>query len=248
MKTHLTILPAIDLKDGRCVRLRQGRAEEQTVYSDDPAAMAAHWRAEGAEWLHVVDLDGAFQGRPVHLEALRRIVAAAGVPVEAGGGLRTDADIERVLETGVARVILGTRACAAPEELRRLAGRHGERLAVGIDARDGFVQVKGWTETTALRAVELARRVDAEGVRTLIVTDTSRDGMLEGTNVESMGEICAAVACRVIASGGVSSVADVRALAALGRPNLAGAIVGKALYEGAVRLRELTDAAEGAGH
>ncbi len=237
------ILPAIDLKDGRCVRLRQGRAEDQTVYSDDPVAMARRWRDEGAEFLHVVDLDGAFQGRPVHLEIVRRIVAEAGVALEIGGGLRTDDDIARALAAGAARVILGTRACAAPGEVRRLAALHGDRLAVGIDARKGLVQVRGWTETSEVRAVDLARRMDEIGVRVLIVTDTGRDGMMQGTNVDAMAAVCEAVSCQVIASGGVCSPSDVRKLVALGCPNLGGAIVGKALYDGAVTLREMLDAA-----
>ena len=239
------ILPAIDLKDGRCVRLRQGRAEDQTIYSDDPVAMARRWRDEGAGFLHIVDLDGAFRGRPAHLEVVRRIASEVGIAVELGGGLRTDADIEQALAAGAARVILGTRACAAPVEVRRLAALHGDRLAVGIDARNGLVQVKGWTETSGVRAVDLARRMDEAGVRVLIATDTGLDGMMQGTNVGAMAEICDAVSCRVIASGGVCSPSDVRNLVALGRPNLEGAIVGKALYDGAVTLRAMLDAAAG---
>jgi len=242
--TPFLILPAIDLKGGRCVRLRQGRAEDLTVYGDDPAAMARRWVAEGARYLHVVDLDGAFAGRPMQLEAVARICAAvAPVPVELGGGLRTDADIEAARAAGVARAIVGTRACEAPEEVRRLAARHGDALAVGIDARNGVVQVRGWTESAGCRAAELARRMCDGGVRTLIVTEISRDGMLQGAAIETTDEICAAVSCGVIASGGVSTAEDVRRLVALGRPNLLGAIVGKALYDGAVALADLQTAA-----
>ena len=237
-----TILPAIDLKDGRCVRLRQGRADEAKAYSDDPVGMAQHWEAEGGQFLHVVDLDGAFQGRPVHHEVIARIVKAIGIPVEVGGGLRTDEDIRRMRDAGVARAIIGTRALQAKDELRRLAAEFGEARAVGIDACGGMVQVKGWVETTGVKATELAAAADRVGVRTIIYTDTATDGMLQGPNLPAMGELCRAVRCTVIASGGVSSAADVRALRGLGCGNLAGCIVGKALYEGAATLGELSAA------
>jgi phosphoribosylformimino-5-aminoimidazole carboxamide ribotide isomerase len=242
----MQIIPAIDLKGGRCVRLRQGRAEEATVYAGDPAEVARRWADEGAGWLHVVDLDGAFGGKPTHLDALRAVCAAcaaAGVPVEAGGGLRTDEDLRRVLDCGVARAIVGTRALAGREELRRLAGTFGARIAVGIDARDGWVQVRGWTDTTAVRATDLAREAAAAGVGTIICTDTAVDGMLVGPNAAAMDAMCAAAACDVVASGGIASAADVARLIGLGRANLAGAIVGKALYDGRVTLGELLRAA-----
>jgi phosphoribosylformimino-5-aminoimidazole carboxamide ribotide isomerase len=236
----ITIIPAIDLKGGKCVRLRQGVADEETVYSESPVEMAKHWVKEGGEFLHVVDLDGAFEGRPVHTDVLRDICAAIDIPVEIGGGIRTDEDIEALLATGVTRVILGTRACEHPEELARLASTFGgERIAVGIDARGGKVQTKGWIETTDVEAAALARQVAAAGVGTIIYTDTSRDGMLAGVNAFEMGKICSAVSCDVIASGGVSSVEDIKRLAALNCANLTGAIVGKALYEKTVSLREL---------
>lgn len=241
----MIILPAIDLKDGRCVRLRQGRADESTVYGEDPAAMARRWAGEGAGMLHLVDLDGAFQGRPVHLPLVARMIEAAGIPAELGGGLRTDADIEAALSAGVSRIILGTRACAEPGEIERLARRFGPRLAVGIDARGGFVQVRGWTETTGVRTVDLARRMADAGVETLIVTDTACDGMMQGVNTEAMAEVCDAVSCDIIASGGVTTAADVTALARLVRTNLAGVIVGKALYEETATLPELVRAARG---
>ena len=243
--TNITILPAIDLKDGRCVRLRQGRADDATVYSDDPVAMARHWEELGAEYLHVVDLDGAFEGRPVHYEIIGQIARAIAIPVQTGGGLRTDQDVALLLGEGVDRVILGTRACAEPETLRALIEEHDLHLAVGIDARDGMVQVKGWTETTSVSAIELAGQLDAMGLKTLIYTDTSRDGMLEGVNTAAMGAMAADVSCQVIASGGVTSAEDVAALRALGYPNLSAAIVGKALYEGAVTLEALQAAGRG---
>ena len=239
------ILPAVDLKGGQCVRLRQGRADDATVYGSDPAAQARDWARQGATWLHVVDLDGAFQGRPVHLDAIEKMAAAAGIPVECGGGLRTDADIDALLARGVRRAILGTRALERADELAALANKYGARLAVGIDARDGFVQVKGWTETSRTTAVELARRAAAAGVKTLIYTDTATDGMLRGPNFAGNAQLCDAVGadCRVIASGGITTAADVVRLRALGKANLAGAIVGKALYEGRTTLAELLAAA-----
>ena len=237
----LSILPAIDLKNGQCVRLLQGRADAVTVYSSDPAEMARHWEQQGGDYLHVVDLDGAFQGHPVHLDEIRRIAEALSIPFEVGGGIRTDADIEQLLALGADRVILGTRACDSPETLDRLVQRYGARLAVGIDARDGLVQVKGWTETTGNRATELAARISALGVQTLIYTDTARDGMLHGVNTEAMAAICAAVDCHVIASGGVSTPEDIRALKALDQPNLTAAIVGKALYEQRVTVAQMKE-------
>lgn len=236
-----TVIPAIDLKDGKCVRLRQGRADDSKVYSEDPVGMARHWVSEGARYLHVVDLDGAFQGKPAHTAVIAKIVEAIDIPVEVGGGLRTDADIRSLLDVGVDRAILGTRAYAQPGMLKELAKRFGGRLAVGIDARNGQVQVKGWTETTGMRAVDLARDAEAAGIGTIIYTDTATDGMLEGPNVRALEEICNAVGCSVIASGGISAVRDVERLKKLGRSNLIGAIVGKALYEGRVQLSELQE-------
>ena len=237
--SEILVIPAIDLKSGRCVRLRQGNVDEVTTYSEDPVAMAKRWAEEGAQYLHVVDLDGAFQGFPVHQEVISRMVKAVNIPVEVGGGLRKDCDIERILGCGVSRVILGTRAWAEPDQLKRLADHFGRRLAVGIDARSGRVQIEGWTETTEEDAVTLAKGADAMGVGTLIYTDTARDGMLEGVNTEAVDAICAAVSCSVVASGGISSIADMKSLRGLNRPNLVGAIVGKALYEGRVTLKEL---------
>ena len=239
------VIPAIDLKGGRCVRLRQGRAEDVTVYSDDPVDMARRWVAEGAQYLHVVDLDGAFEGHPVHTEVIARIAKAIPIPVEVGGGLRTEADIRKVIACGVDRAIVGTRALQDPAVLAAWAAEFGAHLAVGIDARNGLVQIRGWVETTAIRAVDLATTADKAGVTTLIYTDTATDGMLGGVNAKAVDEICAAVRCGVIASGGVSSAGDIRALCALGRTNLAGAIVGKALYEGTVRFAELDEACVG---
>ena len=239
----MIILPAIDLKDGKCVRLRQGKAEDVTVYSDDPVAQALTWLKQGAEQLHVVDLDGAFQGEPRHGEVIARIVREIGIPVEVGGGLRTDAQIERLLHAGVARAIIGTRALENLDALAALVKRFGDAIAVGIDARDGLVQVKGWVETTKTLATDLAKQVESAGVRTIIYTDTATDGMLGGPNLAAMRQMCGTVSCRIIASGGVSAPEHVTALKALGCANLYGAIVGKALYDGKTTLAAMKAAA-----
>lgn len=240
----MIILPAIDLKDGRCVRLRQGRADEVTVYGDDPAEQARDWREQGGQELHVVDLDGAFAGSPRHTEVIRRIIAAFGGPVEVGGGLRDAGSLRSVIEAGAARAIIGSAALEDPEFLSAAVELYGDRIAVGIDARDGFVQTRGWVETTAVPATELAKAVAAAGVRTIIYTDTATDGMLGGPNLAQMAAICdAAPQCQITASGGVSSTFDVENLKALERPNLRAAIVGKALYDGRTTIREMNVAA-----
>ncbi|MEI6219073.1 MAG: HisA/HisF-related TIM barrel protein, partial [bacterium] len=167
----ITIVPAIDLKDGKCVRLKQGKAADVTVYSEDPVAMARQWADAGAKLLHVVDLDGAFQGRPVHTALISKIAAAIDIPIEVGGGLRTEADLTALFDAGVGRIILGTRACEKPDDLAPLIDLFGDKLAVGIDAKNGLVRVKGWIETTSVQAVDLAVRLDSLGVRTLIYTD-----------------------------------------------------------------------------
>ena len=239
----MIILPAIDLKDGKCVRLRQGRADDLTVYSDDPLAQARKWVEQGAAELHVVDLDGAFSGEPKHTDVIKRIIEMLQIPVEVGGGLRTDDHIQRVVDAGVTRAILGTRALESVDVLRSLVERFGDVITVGIDARDGFVQVKGWVETTGTRAVDLAVEVEAAGVKTIIYTDTATDGMLGGPNLEAIREICQTVSCNVIASGGVSAPEHISALRSLGYANLYGAIVGKALYDGKTTLSEMCAAA-----
>lgn len=222
------------------MRLRQGRADDVTIYSDDPAAVARRWQAGGATFLHVIDLDGAFQGRPVQLDVISAIRAALEIPFEVGGGLRTDDDIRRLLDLGVDRVILGTRACENTAELAQLVARFGNRLAVGIDARDGMAQTKGWVTTTRVRAVALAAAVADAGVATIIYTDTATDGMLKGPNCDAIRDMCsAAPAAAVIASGGVTSAEDIRRLRGLRAANLKGAIVGKALYDGRVTLAAL---------
>ena len=240
----MTILPAIDLKDGKCVRLRQGRADDVTVYGDDPAAQARDWAAQGGRELHVVDLDGAFDGVPKHLDAIRAVIAAFPGPVEVGGGLRTLDALRAVLEAGAARAIIGSAALDDPEFLSAALELYGERIAVGIDARNGFVQTKGWVNTTDVKATDLATAVARAGAKRIIYTDTATDGMLGGPNLTQMAAICdAAPECRVTASGGVSSPYDIANLKALERENLDSAIVGKALYDGRTTLKELSVAA-----
>ena len=240
----MIILPAIDLKDGKCVRLRQGRADDVTVYGDDPAQQARDWREQGGQELHVVDLDGAFAGTPKHAEVIRRIIEAFGGPVEVGGGLRTPEALNAVIEAGATRAIIGSAALEDPEFLASAIELYGDKIAVGIDARNGFVQTRGWVETTAVRATELAEAVARAGVRTIIYTDTATDGMLGGPNLTQMAAICdAAPTCQITASGGVSSPYDVANLKALERANLRAAIVGKALYDGRTTLREMNVAA-----
>lgn len=240
----MVIIPAIDLKDGKCVRLRQGRAEDVTVYGYDPAAQAKDWRDQGAQELHVVDLDGAFDGEPRHTETIKLIIKAFGGPVEVGGGLRTPDSIAAVLDAGAARAIIGSAALDDPAFLSRAVDLWGDRIAVGIDARDGFVQTKGWVETTQVKATDLAAAVAKSGVKTIIYTDTATDGMLGGPNIAQMAAICdAAPSCMITASGGVSSIYDIESLKALERPNLRAAIVGKALYDGRATLREMNLAA-----
>ena len=240
----MVILPAIDLKDGKCVRLRQGRADDVTVYGDDPAEQARDWANQGGRELHVVDLDGAFAGTPKHADVIRKIIAAFGGPVEVGGGLRTPEALAAVIEAGATRAIIGSAALEDPEFLASAVELYGDRIAVGIDARNGFVQTKGWVETTATKATDLASAVAKIGVKTIIYTDTATDGMLGGPNLTQMAAICdAAPTCQITASGGVSSPFDVENLKALERPNLRAAIVGKALYDGRTTLREMNIAA-----
>ena len=236
----MTIYPAIDLRGGRCVRLAQGRADQETVYSEDPAEVAAGFKAAGSAWVHVVDLDGAFTGQPQNMPAILAI-AAVGLRVELGGGLRSRESVERALGMGASRVVIGTRAAESDEFMAGLVREFGERIAVGIDAKNGRVAVKGWVDTTDTSALALARRMAGLGVATLIHTDISTDGMLTGPNLAAQEALLGAVGCRVIASGGVSLREDVSRLAALAlrHPNLDGVIVGKALYEKRVDLGDL---------
>jgi phosphoribosylformimino-5-aminoimidazole carboxamide ribotide isomerase len=231
------LIPAIDVLGGRAVRLAQGSYERATVFSDDPGEVAERFARHSIPRLHVVDLDGARQGRPVNADALRRIVACApGVPVQLGGGLRSLEAVEQALATGVDRVVLGTAALRDPALVREAARRFPGRVAVGIDARDGRVAVSGWLETSDTRALELAPRFEQAGVAALVYTDIARDGMLAGPNLEATAALAASVRIPVIASGGVASEEDVLRAAAFRDRGVAGIIVGRALYTGGLDL------------
>ncbi len=229
------IVPAVDLKDGRCVRLRQGRADAETVFSEDPVAMAQQWEAAGAGRLHVVDLDGAF-GKPRQTAILRAMLEGVSIPVEVGGGLRTAEDVEFVLEAGARWAIVGTRAALDPAFLGLVCRRFEDRIIVGIDASDGKVAVDGWKRILDLDALALARDAAAAGAAAIIYTDIARDGMESGPNLWSTEAVARAAGIPVLASGGVSSLEDIRQLATV--PGVAGVIVGRALYTGAVDLRQ----------
>jgi len=230
------LYPAIDLKDGACVRLRLGLMEEATVFNTDPAAQARAFAAAGAEWIHVVDLNGAFAGKPVNAAAVEAILAAVSVPVQLGGGIRDLATIEGWLGRGVRRVILGTVALKAPELVREACRLFPGRIAVGIDAKGGKVAVEGWAETSDLAVLDLARRFEDAGVAALIYTDIDRDGVLAGPNVAATRALAEAIGIPVIASGGVSSLDDLRALRQIAR--LDGVISGRALYDGRIDLAQ----------
>ena len=232
----MLIYPAIDLRGGQCVRLRQGDYTQETVFGADPEAIARRWVDEGAVYLHIVDLDGAREGRPVNVDSVRRIVATAGVPCQLGGGLRTEPDIAEALAWGVQRVVLGTRALKDPGWAEKMCRRFPGQVVLGIDAKEGGVAVAGWTEVSDCSAIDLARTCAAWPLAALVYTDISRDGMLAGPNLASIAEMAAAVSVPVIASGGVSSLEDVRRLAELG---VAGCIIGRALYEGRFRLADV---------
>jgi phosphoribosylformimino-5-aminoimidazole carboxamide ribotide isomerase len=235
----LTLYPAIDLKEGRCVRLERGDMARATVFNDDPAAQARAFAAAGCGWIHVVDLDGAFAGKPMNADAVRAICGAVGVKIQLGGGIRDRATIEGWLEAGVTRVVLGTAAVRHPALVREAAAAHPGRVAVGIDAKGGKVAVEGWAETTELTTEELARRFADAGVAAIIHTDVDRDGLLQGANVEATAALARAVRLPVIASGGVASLDDLVKLKAAARAGeggggIEGVIVGRAIYDGRV--------------
>jgi phosphoribosylformimino-5-aminoimidazole carboxamide ribotide isomerase len=234
----MLLFPAIDLMDGQVVRLRQGRASEKTVYSNDPVAFAKRWAEEGGDYLHIVDLDAAFTGEQRNLDCVARIASAISIPCQLGGGIRDHAAAQRAFDAGVARVIIGSRAAESLDFVSELAAAFGsERIAVGIDARNGQVSVKGWTELSSMQASTLAVKAEAAGAGTLICTDIATDGMLTGPNFAEIEQILSLVRCQVIASGGVSTSADVLRLAAM--PSLYGAIIGKALYDNRINLADL---------
>lgn len=241
----MLVIPAIDIKDGRCVRLYQGDMDKETVYYENPLDAALHLTRQGAQWLHVVDLNGAVAGHPVHMAELKAICAECLVPVEIGGGLRTLDAIEQALATGVHRVVVGTRACESRDFLREACERFTGRVVVGIDAREGRVAVKGWVEDTGMDALDLARRCEQDGAARIVYTDIGRDGTSAGVNTDQTQRVARALGIPVIASGGIGSLDDIRRLRALESDGVEGVIVGRALYSGAFSLREAVAVAGG---
>jgi len=234
----MILYPAIDLKDGACVRLVRGEMDAATVFNTDPAAQARSFTAAGCQWIHVVDLNGAFAGKPVNADAVSSIVAAAKVPVQLGGGIRDMATIEQWLDRGVARVILGTVALRNPALVKDACKQFPGKVAVGIDARGGYVAVEGWAETSQVTALDLALKFEDAGVAAIIYTDIDRDGALGGPNVEATAALAEAIGTPVIASGGVSSLDDLKALKARAASGISGVISGRALYDGRIDLAE----------
>ena len=237
----MLVIPAIDLKEGRCVRLEQGLMEKDTVYSDDPAAQALAWQEQGGELLHIVDLDGAFAGVPKNREAIQSIVEAIDIPTELGGGIRDLETVEAYLELGVGRVILGTIAKENPALVQEACKRFPGKIVVGIDAKDGLVAVRGWADVTEKKATELAKEMEGFGVEAIIYTDIARDGMMQGPNIEATKALAEAISIPVIASGGVSNLRDIQQLMTIEASGVSGVITGKAIYTGALDLREAVE-------
>ena len=239
MAEELELIPAVDLKGGKCVRLQEGIASRSTEYSSDPVSMALHWEEQGASRLHLVDLDGAFSGEAAHLEIAKSIFCSLKIPVQFGGGLRTLDQIETILDLGAERAIVGTVAVDNPEVVREAVRRHPASIVVGIDARKGKVALRGWVDQTALTAAELALRVKEMGVERVIFTDVARDGMLRGVNYQETEKLCRDTGLRVIASGGVSKIEDIRALWERRVCGIEGVILGRALYDGKLDFSDL---------
>ena len=234
----MLIIPAIDLKDGKCVRLEQGLMDKATVYSDDPATTAKHWEAQSAELLHVVDLDGAFAGRPKNLDAIKAIRNAVRMPIEVGGGIRDMATIDALVTIGIDRIILGTAAIENPAFVQQACEKFPGKIIIGIDAKDGMVAIKGWAEVTKVEAVDLAKRMQEYGVIAVIYTDIKRDGMLSGPNIGATKTLAESLHIPVIASGGVSTMKDIQDLLTIRYSGVAGVITGKAIYSGSLDLKE----------
>ncbi len=244
----MLLIPAIDLKDGKCVRLRQGRMEDSTVFSDDPVAMAERWVRAGARRLHIVDLNGAFAGQPVNAQVIHRIAQTfPDLPIQVGGGIRDEQAIDAYLDAGVQFVIIGTKAVQEPHFINDLCLEYPGHIIVGLDAKDGRVAVNGWSKLSRHNVIDLAQIFERYGVEAIVYTDISRDGMMQGVNVEATVRLAQAIGIPVIASGGVSTLDDVRALCAVEQEGIMGAIIGRALYEGDIDLaaaQQLADAAE----
>jgi phosphoribosylformimino-5-aminoimidazole carboxamide ribotide isomerase len=235
----MLLIPAIDLKDGKCVRLRQGRMEDETIFADDPMEMAQRWVDAGARRLHLIDLNGAFAGRPVNADVIRRIAEAfPEVPIQVGGGIRDEDTVQLYLDAGVQYVIIGTKAVSAPHFVNDLCLEFPGHIIVGLDAREGKVAIDGWSKLSHHDVIDLAQRFERDGVEAIVYTDIGRDGMMEGVNVEATAKLAGGISIPVIASGGISSVDDIKALLAVADEGIMGAIIGRALYEGSIDLVE----------
>ncbi len=237
----MIIIPAVDIKNGKCVRLVQGRMDEETVYSDDPQAMASKWSRLGAQLIHVIDLDGAFVKNPQNTESVRNILKSVNVPIQLGGGIRKEETVHMYLQMGVKRVIIGTGAIKEPAFVKKVCKSYPGQIVVGIDARNGKVAIDGWTQTTRIEAIELAKEFEDCGVAAINFTDIHRDGMQTGPNLDATLRLAEAVSIPVVASGGVSSIEDLKNLLPLEAAGVVGVIIGKALYSGKLDLKEALD-------
>ncbi|WP_293373672.1 1-(5-phosphoribosyl)-5-[(5-phosphoribosylamino)methylideneamino]imidazole-4-carboxamide isomerase [Nevskia sp.] len=242
----MLLIPAIDLKNGQCVRLRQGRMDDVTVFSNDPAEVAQRWVDEGASRIHVVDLDGALKGTPVNLKVIERIAKVCGnVPVQAGGGVRDEDTVQAYLNAGVSYIIIGTKAVNAPHFLRDLCLEYPRHIIVGIDAKDGRVAIDGWSKLSAHGVIDMARQCEHDGVEAIVYTDIGRDGMMAGFNVEATRDLARAVKTDIIASGGVSTIEDLHLLKSIEEDGVIGAVIGRALYEGGLQFKDCLKAVSG---
>jgi phosphoribosylformimino-5-aminoimidazole carboxamide ribotide isomerase len=239
----MIIIPAVDIKNGKCVRLVQGRMEDETIFSDEPDAMALKWAHLGAQLIHVIDLDGAFAKRPRNMDSIRKILQAVDVPIQLGGGIRNQKTVHMYIEMGVKRVIIGTEAIKNPMFVKQVCQAYPNRIVVGIDARNGRVAIDGWTQTTQMEAVELAKQFEDCGVAAINFTDIYRDGMQTGPNLDATRRLAEAVSIPVVASGGISSIEDIKNVLALEAAGVVGVIIGKALYSGRLDLKEALDLA-----
>lgn len=236
----MRVYPAIDIKNGQCVRLMQGNFEELTIFADNPTDMAEKWESKGAEFLHLVDLDGALKGESINFEVIKRIVSSVNIPVQVGGGIRDIETIDKYLSIGVNRVIIGTKAVSNPEFIKDVVNKYNEKIVIGIDAKDSKVAIEGWEKVSDATAVEFAKKMEDIGVKTIVYTDISRDGMLKGANIQAMAEMVSSVNVDIIASGGVTSMNDIVNLKEI---NVEGAIIGKALYTGNIELENALELA-----
>ncbi len=242
----MLLIPAIDLKDGKCVRLRQGRMEDETIFADDPLEMAQRWVDAGARRLHLVDLNGAFAGKPVNADVVQRIAEAfPEVPIQVGGGIRDEDTVQLYLDAGVSYVIIGTKAVSAPHFINDLCLEFPGHIIVGLDAKDGKVAIDGWSKLSHHDVIDMAQRFERDGVEAIVYTDISRDGMMQGVNVEATARLAASISTPVIASGGISKLDDVRAIHAVADDGIMGTIIGRALYEGTVDLAEAQKLVDG---